>query len=646
MPGSGQCGAGGGHHDQGCPGDRARRPADRPAGSAATSARSGRKGGAGETRHDAPARPARRLLRRRHPDHHRPGRHHLLQRPRRRGARPGRALPAHHDGAVRAAGAGGRPAARPVPARPALRAGGHHARPGVPGLADLRLPPRLRALPGRVRRARAVPGVRRGPQRRRAPAAAARPRPVRGRRPGLHLRHRGRRGRGADRRCWRSGSARSGRCGWRRSSSSSARWWRCGCRPGPTRIRPRCCRGSSRCPAAGPSRCSPAGWSSRRWSGSAGAARAVRLPDAVPGVRDQVRQPCRPGSSASPCTRRRRWRSRSARWASARSSRPRSAPGCASDGRCGCRRSASSRSRSRRWPRWSSTPSTFVVLLCLVTAIASGLAKLAVDASIQERIPENVRASAFAHSETLLMLAWVVGGAIGLIPFSGRIGIGTLRDRHGGRGRARGAGRDAAAQRTAQRHRVRLDGRESDCARDHRRRQPRPQPVDRGRPSSSRPAAPTTVRVRPFRTLAATAARHRPRETTEGAGPAAWSRRKAAVRPPQERRAAEDQGRTGRATDVLPRGPERPAVLSPLPARPRWTSANEGAGRSPPSRPSDGRGAGRRRRRRGRRPSAWACAMAAATHRVRAGPGRRLRRRWSAPASPAASTAGPRSARP
>ena len=66
---------------------------------------------------------------------------------------------------------------------------------------------------------------------------------------------------------------------------------------------------------------------------------------------------------------------------------------------------------------------TFVVILCLVTAIASGLAKLAVDASIQERIPENVRASAFAHSETLLMLAWVVGGAIGLIPFSGRIGM-------------------------------------------------------------------------------------------------------------------------------------------------------------------------------------------------------------------------------
>jgi hypothetical protein len=65
-----------------------------------------------------------------------------------------------------------------------------------------------------------------------------------------------------------------------------------------------------------------------------------------------------------------------------------------------------------------------VLLLCLVTAIASGLAKLAVDASIQERIPETVRASAFAHAETLLMLAWVAGGALGLIPLNGRLGLG------------------------------------------------------------------------------------------------------------------------------------------------------------------------------------------------------------------------------
>ena len=64
-----------------------------------------------------------------------------------------------------------------------------------------------------------------------------------------------------------------------------------------------------------------------------------------------------------------------------------------------------------------------VILASLAIAIVGGLAKLAVDASIQERIPEDVRASAFAHSETLLMLAFVVGGAIGLIPFNGRLGI-------------------------------------------------------------------------------------------------------------------------------------------------------------------------------------------------------------------------------
>jgi MFS family permease len=64
-----------------------------------------------------------------------------------------------------------------------------------------------------------------------------------------------------------------------------------------------------------------------------------------------------------------------------------------------------------------------VALLCLVTAIASGLSKLAVDASIQERVDEQVRASAFAHSETLLMVAWVAGGAIGLIPFGHAWGL-------------------------------------------------------------------------------------------------------------------------------------------------------------------------------------------------------------------------------
>ncbi|MGW5669164.1 MFS transporter [Micromonospora sp. NPDC003776] len=64
-----------------------------------------------------------------------------------------------------------------------------------------------------------------------------------------------------------------------------------------------------------------------------------------------------------------------------------------------------------------------VALLCLITSLISGIAKLAVDASIQERIPERLRASSFAHSETALMLAFVAGGGLGLVPFTGQVGV-------------------------------------------------------------------------------------------------------------------------------------------------------------------------------------------------------------------------------
>jgi hypothetical protein len=67
-----------------------------------------------------------------------------------------------------------------------------------------------------------------------------------------------------------------------------------------------------------------------------------------------------------------------------------------------------------------------VALLCLVTAVMSGIAKLSVDATIQERVPERMRASAFAHSETVLVLAFVAGGGLGLIPVTGRVGVGLL----------------------------------------------------------------------------------------------------------------------------------------------------------------------------------------------------------------------------
>ncbi|MDT4995764.1 MAG: hypothetical protein QOH97_5656 [Actinoplanes sp.] len=64
-----------------------------------------------------------------------------------------------------------------------------------------------------------------------------------------------------------------------------------------------------------------------------------------------------------------------------------------------------------------------VALLALVASIFSGVSKLAVDASIQERVPERLRASAFAHSETVLMMAWVVGGGVGIVPLTGRLGV-------------------------------------------------------------------------------------------------------------------------------------------------------------------------------------------------------------------------------
>lgn len=71
---------------------------------------------------------------------------------------------------------------------------------------------------------------------------------------------------------------------------------------------------------------------------------------------------------------------------------------------------------------WFTLP--LVLLLCLVAAISSGLSKVAVDSTIQERLPERLRARAFAHSETVLMLAFVAGGAVGLAPAPSRLGVG------------------------------------------------------------------------------------------------------------------------------------------------------------------------------------------------------------------------------
>jgi len=51
----------------------------------------------------------------------------------------------------------------------------------------------------------------------------------------------------------------------------------------------------------------------------------------------------------------------------------------------------------------------------LAAATASALAKVCLDAVIQRDLPERSRASAFGRSETVLQLAWVFGGALGVL---------------------------------------------------------------------------------------------------------------------------------------------------------------------------------------------------------------------------------------
>lgn len=65
-----------------------------------------------------------------------------------------------------------------------------------------------------------------------------------------------------------------------------------------------------------------------------------------------------------------------------------------------------------------------VAVLGAVAGFTQALAKLSLDALIQRDVPELVRTSAFARSETLLQMAWVVGGAIGIaLPLRGPLGL-------------------------------------------------------------------------------------------------------------------------------------------------------------------------------------------------------------------------------
>ncbi|MGW2376278.1 MULTISPECIES: MFS transporter [Kitasatospora] len=65
-----------------------------------------------------------------------------------------------------------------------------------------------------------------------------------------------------------------------------------------------------------------------------------------------------------------------------------------------------------------------VVLVAGVAGMAASLGKLALDALIQRDVPEAVRTSAFARSETLMQLSWVVGGGVGIVlPLNGVLGL-------------------------------------------------------------------------------------------------------------------------------------------------------------------------------------------------------------------------------
>jgi hypothetical protein len=65
------------------------------------------------------------------------------------------------------------------------------------------------------------------------------------------------------------------------------------------------------------------------------------------------------------------------------------------------------------------------VLLGLTAGLAQSLGKLSLDALIQREVPERIRTSAFARAETLLQLAWVIGGLIGIaMPLVPQLGLG------------------------------------------------------------------------------------------------------------------------------------------------------------------------------------------------------------------------------
>src|SRR4029077_6079418 len=58
------------------------------------------------------------------------------------------------------------------------------------------------------------------------------------------------------------------------------------------------------------------------------------------------------------------------------------------------------------------------VIATLVTSASSAIAKASLDASLQHDLPEESRASGFGRSESTLQLAWVLGGALGVLLYT------------------------------------------------------------------------------------------------------------------------------------------------------------------------------------------------------------------------------------
>jgi MFS family permease len=56
-----------------------------------------------------------------------------------------------------------------------------------------------------------------------------------------------------------------------------------------------------------------------------------------------------------------------------------------------------------------------VFAVAIVSAATAAIVKLGLDAAIQHRVDDAVRTSTFARSETTMQLAWVVGGAVGIL---------------------------------------------------------------------------------------------------------------------------------------------------------------------------------------------------------------------------------------